>query len=120
MAEWGWNLKKPPIEVKHSELERASDESAYRSICPVCHEGVLLISRPIGVFKLRRDERCTLCGQTFWYTDDTVNGETFVDVPKHLTPEILAAFAQLAESLPERGQPVSAPTIWDRLLDSER
>lgn len=120
---WGWNLKKLPIEVKHSDLERMSEESAYRSWCPVCDQGVLLVSRPIGVFKLKRDERCTLCGQAFWYTDAGVNHETFIeDQPVHLTPEMIALYEKLHETLPEMAPPETYLNFWERIrkvIDAE-
>jgi len=111
----GWNLKEPPIEIKHTDLERVSEDSSYRSWCPKCNKGVLLVSRPLHVFKLNRTERCTLCGQPFWYTDETVNGESFVeDQPRHLTPEVLAAFKKLSDTLPSMPLP-NQLNFWETL-----
>jgi hypothetical protein len=110
------NIKRPIAEVCHAELSRFSEESDYKSDCPIpgC-QGILLVSRPLGVFALNRAERCTLCGQAFWYTDESVGGESFLpDQPRHLTPEILAYFNKVFGT-------IEPPTLWDRLgADSER
>ena len=80
MAELPDNIDKPLIRVAHAELERFSGESAYRSKCPVCEGGVLFISRdPEAGFLLMRRDRCVICGQSFYYTDETINGEGFVE-----------------------------------------
>ena len=61
--------EKKPIKVKHAELDRANDESVFKSICPVCKEGVLLVSRNRTTYKLVEEDYCILCGQQFIYTD---------------------------------------------------
>ena len=82
------NRSKDPIKVLHSELERFSD-SAYKSKCPACKTGILLIYRlqpkaihetqPSGKeHSLLRRDRCISCGQQFIYTDETINGEPLV------------------------------------------
>jgi len=63
------NIDKEPIEVKHSELERADDNSSFRSDCPVCKDGVLLVQRDQSNFKLLAEDHCVLCGQKFIYSD---------------------------------------------------
>lgn len=73
------NIDKPLIRVTHAELERW-DEGAYKSKCPVCEGGVLLIHRDLGSFLLERLDRCVSCGQQFYYTDANINGEAFVEV----------------------------------------
>jgi len=58
------------IYVRHSDLKR-SGASAFRSICPSCKTGVLLVRRiQKGSFKLSRLDNCIQCGQEFFYTDD--------------------------------------------------
>jgi hypothetical protein len=115
---WGWNLRKLPIEVEHSRLERLDEESIYKSWCPECRSGVLLVSRPLGIYKLNRAERCTLCGQPFWYTDAGVGHETFLEEqPRHLTPEILAAYGKLIETLPEMSPPGTYLNFWERIRE---
>ena len=61
------NINSDPIEVAHSDLERTG-ESVYRSVCPKCKEGVLLVYRTSD-HKLSEFDRCVLCGQQFIYTD---------------------------------------------------
>lgn len=91
MASWGWNIHAPPIEVMHEGLRRLDDESSYKSCCPVCAKGVMLLSRSLASRTLQRFERCTLCGQAFWYMDESVNGETFdPNQPTRITDELRA------------------------------
>ncbi len=68
MIATGENRSAPIINVKHSSLER-SDNSAYRSVCPVCQEGTLLVARDINTGALLPEDRCVLCGQGFIYID---------------------------------------------------
>lgn len=67
------------IKVFHSELKRFSQDSNYKSICPKCDNGVLLIYRDLLTFLLMRQDRCISCGQEFIYQDDNINGEEFGD-----------------------------------------
>lgn len=62
------------IEVAHSSLRR-SGESDYRSRCPVCKVGILLVYRSEVTFALNRYDRCTRCAQTVRYTDVEIAGE---------------------------------------------
>lgn len=71
------NLGKQTVEVRHSSLDRVGD-SAYRSECPVCEEGVLNIRRDEAMRVVRTDV-CCLCGQTFRYSDRTIAGELVWD-----------------------------------------
>lgn len=68
------NSNKPMLEVKHKELERLSSNSNFRSVCPVCKEGVLFVRRGENL-KLSRYDNCVLCGQQFKYTDLEYMGE---------------------------------------------
>lgn len=65
----GSNLYKEPITVVHAEMERATEETIFRSVCPVCREGLLLVSRDQRTLKLRDTDNCTLCGQRVIYSD---------------------------------------------------
>ena len=66
----GINFKKPVIKVKHKELKRFDPEgSLYKSVCPTCHRGVLMVGRNMDNFKLEKNDYCILCGQHFYYTD---------------------------------------------------
>lgn len=64
----GINLGNDPIKVKHSELQREG-ESPYRSVCPTCKDGILLMQRNQETFKLLPGDRCILCGQRFIYEE---------------------------------------------------
>lgn len=69
------NAGKDLLPVLHSTLKRFSNESAYKSICPACKQGVLLIRRNDKTFTLERMDICTFCVQFIWYRDKKINGE---------------------------------------------
>lgn len=69
------NFHKPIVRILHANLQRVSDESPYRSACPVCKHGMLLVYRDQSHFHLIREDRCTICGQGFFYADLVINGE---------------------------------------------
>ena len=72
--ETGANREVPVIEVKHSELERASEESLYRSVCPVCKHGYLMVGRNPKDMSLMAEDYCIWCAQRFRYLDiDNMN-----------------------------------------------
>ena len=62
------NHLKEPLHVTHSKLQRA-DASHYRSICPECREGVLLVGRDPKTFELVAEDGCILCTRRFVYDD---------------------------------------------------
>jgi len=62
------NLQLEPLNVKHKELKRIGD-SPFRSECPECGIGLLLIKRDGITFNLQLDDNCTYCGRRFRYTD---------------------------------------------------
>lgn len=65
----GHNRDAEPIEVYHADLKRASDESPYRSKCPVAGcDGVLLVSRD-HTFDLKAHDCCISCAQPVIYLD---------------------------------------------------
>jgi hypothetical protein len=63
------NVNKPPIRVNHRDLKRASLNSIYRSVCPICDRGYLLVRRDLTTFELSEQDNCILCGQRFIYND---------------------------------------------------
>jgi hypothetical protein len=73
------NLDKAPIEVWHIELDRECDESAYRSKCPFCKNGIFLVARIQKTMQLSRYDRCVSCGQLIKYLDPHINHEIFGD-----------------------------------------
>ena len=64
----GCNMDKPIVEVKWSELELVQS-GQYKSECPVCKKGMLLIGRDKETFELQELDMCILCGQKFRYLD---------------------------------------------------
>jgi len=58
------------IYIHHSDLKR-SGESAFRSVCPSCETGILLVRRNQKSLKLSRLDNCINCGQEFFYIDDS-------------------------------------------------
>lgn len=63
------------IGLRHSALLPASEVSAYKRLCPFCGEGMLLVRRDDMNGKLKRQDRCTSCGQAVKYLDDKINEE---------------------------------------------
>ena len=62
------NFGKPRIKINHKDLTRA-DDSMYRSICPVCEDGMLLVTRNPKTFRIEKNDNCISCGQQFEYLD---------------------------------------------------
>ena len=62
------NFKKEPLHVKHSEL-KISGDSFFRSFCPECNDGLLLVKRDLETFTLSAEDNCTLCARRFIYDD---------------------------------------------------
>lgn len=63
------NRDKEPISVKHAELERMSDNSPYRSMCPACERGALMMRRNDETFELLAEDNCLYCAQKVIYED---------------------------------------------------
>ena len=62
------NMSKPIFEIPHCELSRYGN-SMYKSVCPVCKEGILLVHRDQETFILQEYDCCVLCGQRIRYLD---------------------------------------------------
>jgi hypothetical protein len=62
------HINDPPKHVKHADLIRIGD-SKFKSSCPVCVDGMLLVYRHPITFRLTEEDRCVLCGQQFIYDD---------------------------------------------------
>lgn len=62
------NCYAEPIKVCHKQLQRASDDSIFKSICPFCKEGAFLMRRKRDGI-LRTYDHCILCAQRVEYTD---------------------------------------------------
>ena len=77
-ADAGCNRNAPIMKVCHANLKRF-DEGEYKSECPVCKHGVLLVSRDQQTLRLTRYDFCVFCAQRFKYIDDNINSEEFRD-----------------------------------------
>lgn len=90
---FGRNFKNTILRVLHSGLERASEESAYRSNCPVCQEGILFVSRVPTTqgLLLHRFDRCTRCAQGVIYEDETIAGEALPPLTPDFIEKVYAA-----------------------------
>lgn len=64
-----WPQQREPKRVRHSDLKRYSDDSAYKSVCPECGEGILGMRRDRQKFELEHWDNCPSCGQVFIYED---------------------------------------------------
>jgi len=73
------NLEAPVKRVHHSNLTRFNEDSVYKSACPSCDNGLLLIRREGGI--LQRYDMCVSCGQRVYYLDATINGEILASGP---------------------------------------
>ena len=68
-GEYLMNAESAVIEVRHDQLERCSGESAYKSKCPSCSDGILLVARNQEDFSLHEYDRCIVCAQQVRYLD---------------------------------------------------
>lgn len=75
------NLNADPIQVSHAQLERWDEDSLFKSKCPVCDNGVLLVAREGPELNLSRIDRCISCGQVVVYTGIGIGGEKFGEMP---------------------------------------
>ena len=76
------NVNAPAIRVSHTKLERWSEESDFKSKCPACEKGLLLVMRDQVTFALINVDRCVSCGQTVIYTDKFIAGSPVTDLYK--------------------------------------
>jgi hypothetical protein len=75
-SETGQNMKAEPMHVRHADLEPFCDtDSPFKKLCPACLEGILLVYRDQTTMELINVDRCTHCGQTLIYSDETIGGE---------------------------------------------
>lgn len=73
--------------VRHADLQRVTEDSPFRSWCPVCDKGLLLVRRlALLDMRLSKMDNCSMCGQQFFYEEDEIAGEKLVS-PIPLTLE---------------------------------
>lgn len=65
----GQNVGKSPVTVLHASLERVSPDSAFKSKCPCCPDGILLMRRNTKTMELDAIDFCVRCGQAVIYSD---------------------------------------------------
>lgn len=63
------NVKNEIIKLNYKDLKRAVEGHPYRSICPICKKGVLLVGRNNKTLELQAMDYCILCGQHYIYMD---------------------------------------------------
>ena len=63
------NMNAPVIEVNFLDLQKANENSLFKSKCPVCEDGLLLIYRDQKTGELQEYDRCIACGQSVKYLD---------------------------------------------------
>jgi uncharacterized protein (DUF983 family) len=68
------NRNKPAWRIYHKDLERQG-RSPYRSQCPACEPGILFVYRDPITLTLRRGDRCSHCGQRYYYLDTAIANE---------------------------------------------
>jgi len=78
----GENAEKEVLRVRYSDLERYDSESIFKSSCPACKKGVLLVRRKKGYIGVLAEDNCILCGQRFVYLDERIRGEPVLDEEK--------------------------------------
>ena len=112
MVETACNVEQPIRRIYHAKLEQIGDESPFRVWCPVCDQGILLVYR-FGQ-ALSRFDRCTLCGQSFWYLDTRVGGFLFVETigSKPADPERSPTLENIIREAKRK-------TRWDHLRDDQ-
>lgn len=95
----GVNYDKPIKVVRHAELKRLSDESPFRSWCPVCDQGLLLVARiSLTDLRLSKLDHCSTCGQRFLYEDDSIAGEALIPpIPATLDEAVPIIDAMLSQ-----------------------
>lgn len=67
------NRRAPVLFLLHSSLQRFGD-SAFKSRCPVCDDGVLTVTRNADLV-IVPDDVCISCGQKVNYLDVAVSGQ---------------------------------------------
>lgn len=65
----GINRYKQVQRLYHKNLKRISDDSAYKSACPFCAHGTLMMVRDFYSGKLLAKDACLYCGQNVTYID---------------------------------------------------
>lgn len=62
------NIDATIMSVHHAALRRHGD-SAYKSVCPACGDGILAVSLHPETFLMLKEDICRSCGQQYEYLD---------------------------------------------------
>lgn len=68
------NRRSSVLSLFHSALQRFGD-GVFKSKCPVCDDGVLLVKRDRASLAVTPFDHCVSCGQKVNYLDDLIGGE---------------------------------------------
>ncbi len=68
------NTRAPMLTLLHSSLRRDGG-SAFKSKCPVCDDGILLVERSGDIVSVSPNDRCVSCGQRVVYMDEAIAGQ---------------------------------------------
>lgn len=65
------NLHEPVLPVEHFRLSPITgwEANSLASVCPVCHQGTLLVQRDSKTYVLQEYDHCCLCAQRVRYLD---------------------------------------------------
>ena len=75
------NLERKILRVSHARLQRLNkNDSVFKSRCPACPKGILLVRRHQETFDIINIDACVACGQRVVYTDRFIAGHQVVDV----------------------------------------
>lgn len=92
------NHREPIIQVWHNSLTRWDEDSAYKSLCPICHNGQLLVHRLSITLEIMRYDSCISCGQRYQYMDATICGEPVIDLPSSHAPTVYDSLTRFLNS----------------------
>jgi hypothetical protein len=112
------NARRQRLRVVHGNLRRYGD-SAFKSYCPACEDGILLMERDPGTGELLSMDRCLGCAQGFVYVD-VVGGLLPPEERGHMENVIGDNAGKVWASLKEKGpQTVASLSREARLTASE-
>lgn len=81
---WAGRINRPVVRLLASAQplsEEGKEAGKHWLQCPSCPGGFLTMQRDLRSFRFLRYDRCTRCGQQYYYTDHFLRGE-FPHVPE--------------------------------------
>lgn len=61
--------KLKPIHINFYSLQRYDKDANFKNVCPLCPDGILIMSRDSATGQLHPKDCCMDCGQVFIYDD---------------------------------------------------